>query len=147
MELLKEDKMLKASQRERGAGLRKRTEQREEITRWRAEIRSGVRQGQGRRPDWIFQSGVSPALCLSLSCLSLRIYLKREEGDHICCIFVLYLKCSILILSLCAWKHKSHLLLNLNSHLFKSVRPRPQTLWHRVLYTPPSSHFQQIWKT
>ena len=39
MELLKEDKTLKASQRERGAGLGKRTEQKEEIIWWRAEIR------------------------------------------------------------------------------------------------------------
>jgi len=54
MELLKEDKTLKASQREKGPGLGKRTEQKEEITGWRAEIRGRVRQGQGGRPDWIF---------------------------------------------------------------------------------------------
>jgi hypothetical protein len=54
MELLKVDKTLEASQRERGAGLGKRTKQKEEITGWRAEIRGRVRQGQGGRPDWIF---------------------------------------------------------------------------------------------
>ena len=123
MQLLKEDKTLKASQRERGAGLGKRTEQKEEITGWRAEIRGRVRQGQGRRPDWIFQSGVYPGLCLSLSCLSLRIYLKREEGGHLCSIFVLYLKFNFDTRSLCL-KTQSHFLVNLNSHLFKTVRPR-----------------------
>ena len=51
MVLLKADKTLKASQRERRPGLGKRTEQKEEITQWRAEIRGRVRQGQGGRPD------------------------------------------------------------------------------------------------
>lgn len=89
MELLKEDKTLKASQRETGAGLGKRTEQREEITRRRAEIRGGVRQGQGGRLG--SPQALQDSAFLSLVYLSFILKGRKEA------IFVVYLKGSILI--------------------------------------------------
>lgn len=84
MELLKEDKTLKASQREKGPGLGKRTEQKEEITGWRAEIRGRVRQGQGGRLDSL--QALQDSVFLFLVCLSEYILKGRKEA-----IFVVYL--------------------------------------------------------
>ena len=84
LEWLKEDKTLKTSQRERGAGLGKRTEQKEEITGWRAEIRGRVRQGQGGRLDSL--QALQDSVFLFLVCLSEYILKGRKEA-----IFVVYL--------------------------------------------------------
>lgn len=69
MELLKEDKTLKASQRERGAGLGKRTEQKEEITQESRDKRQGEAR-PGRKTG--FSAG-SLGLCLSFLVLSQNI--------------------------------------------------------------------------
>ena len=87
MELLKEDKTLKASQRESGAGLRKRTEQREEITRWRAEIRSGVRKARDEDQTGFFSlESLQHSAFLFLVCLSEYILKGKKET-----IFVVHL--------------------------------------------------------